>query len=343
MATQTPNLFDKTPDDSKAAKAQALGQAKADERAAKAQPAPKPAKPAPAPKPATAKAKPKPATKRTAVAKVIKRDPAASTALAIDDPVARAKAIDAMPPAVSMFQVIGRAAIDERVNPEKMKMLLDIQERIEDRANKAEFERDFVKMQMDLPTIKKGGVIEIREKDRTTGERTGKVIQATKFVKWTDLQKVIKPILHEHNFGYRTRTETAPDGKLRVYAILIHANGHREETYLDLMHDTGGSKNPVQAVGSSNSYGKRYGARNLLNIIDEDEVDDDGAKGGGTGTVDDVQQAELRRLMEEAGLSLPKFCQGLNIEGLALLPDKRYGEAKDRIAQFAAASGKKAR
>jgi hypothetical protein len=43
--------------------------------------------------------------------------------------------------------------------------------------------------------------------------------------------------------------------------------------------DTSGSKNNVQAVGSSTSYGKRYTATLLLNIRTKGE-DDDGHAGG---------------------------------------------------------------
>jgi hypothetical protein len=42
--------------------------------------------------------------------------------------------------------------------------------------------------------------------------------------------------------------------------VLSHELGHSEETTMTLPLDTSGSKNNVQAVGSSTSYGKRYTA-----------------------------------------------------------------------------------
>ncbi|HET9820175.1 MAG TPA: ERF family protein, partial [Rhodanobacteraceae bacterium] len=51
-------------------------------------------------------------------------------------------------------------------------------------------------------------------------------------------------------------------------------DGHREETSITLPADTSGSKNAVQAVASSTSYGKRYTAGALLNLTSHGEDDD---------------------------------------------------------------------
>ena len=48
---------------------------------------------------------------------------------------------------------------------------------------------------------------------------------------------------------------------------------------MKLPADTSGSKNVVQAIGSSVSYGKRYTMQALLNITSGGE-DDDGHSGG---------------------------------------------------------------
>ena len=60
-----------------------------------------------------------------------------------------------------------------------------------------------------------------------------------------------------------------------ITAILSHREGHSEETTLTLDADKSGSKNAVQAVGSSISYGQRYAAVALLNITTRG-MDDDG-------------------------------------------------------------------
>jgi hypothetical protein len=65
------------------------------------------------------------------------------------------------------------------------------------------------------------------------------------------------------------------DGQLEITGTLSHKFGHHESTTMRLPFDDTGSKNNVQAIGSSVSYGKRYVYCMLLNInITED--DDDG-------------------------------------------------------------------
>jgi hypothetical protein len=69
----------------------------------------------------------------------------------------------------------------------------------------------------------------------------------------------------------------------------MHRGGHSEEATKFYPADTSGSKNAIQAIGSSISYGKRYTASALLNLTSRKE-DDDGAKGGGE-PVDPVKSA----------------------------------------------------
>lgn len=63
---------------------------------------------------------------------------------------------------------------------------------------------------------------------------------------------------------------------MTVVGVLGHAGGHAEETAMTLPADMTGNKNPVQAWGSTASYGKRYVTLTITGIATEDE-DDDGA------------------------------------------------------------------
>ena len=64
--------------------------------------------------------------------------------------------------------------------------------------------------------------------------------------------------------------------------VLRHRAGHEEEAEIELPADASGDKNPVQAVGSTMSYGQRYVTRMLLNLTSRGE-DDDGAVAGLSG------------------------------------------------------------
>ena len=91
----------------------------------------------------------------------------------------------------------------------------------------------------------------------------------------------------------------ADGGGLIITGWLVHDNGHRVSASLPLPIDTGPGRNNVQAMGSTLSYGKRYTAEMLLNIVREG--DDDDGKRGGTKYITEAQAEELRALAKRAG------------------------------------------
>jgi hypothetical protein len=115
-----------------------------------------------------------------------------------------------------------------------------------------------------------------------------------------------------------------------VTCILAHRDGHREETSLDLMHDSTGSKNSVQAIGSSVSYGKRYTMCALLNITTKNE-DDDGATADTSGWISDAQSRELDALIRETSSDLAKYLKHMGVDALYKIPAAQFTEAKQAL------------
>lgn len=175
----------------------------------------------------------------------------------------------------AIIQVIERAAMNPNVDIDKMERLLQMQERIMERNARSAYAADLSRMQEHLPVIAENGRIVVRDKV------TKEIIQSTGYALWEDINEAIKPVLSSHGFALSFKTGLAADGKITVTGILSHRDGHSEETTMILPHDSTGSKNAVQAVGSSTSYGKRYTACALLNITSRGE-DDDGASAAKT-------------------------------------------------------------
>ena len=142
-----------------------------------------------------------------------------------------------------------------------------MQERVQSREAQTAYYADLAKMQPNLPIIDERGGIKNRDG----------VVQST-YALWEDVNEAIRPTLADHGFSLSFRVSRS-EGEIVVTGILAHRLGHREETTLALPTDTSGSKNAVQAVGSSTSYGKRYTAFALLNLTTTGE-DDDGNKAG---------------------------------------------------------------
>lgn len=171
--------------------------------------------------------------------------------------------------AAGILSVIERAVRDPAVDIDKMERLFALQERVLEREAKAAFTAAKVKMAPRLPAIDQRGRIVIRDKSDSK-----KIIQETPFARFEDIHEAVMPILTEEGFDLAFRNGMAPDGKVRVTTVLSHVGGHSEETYFDLPHDSSGSKNAVQAIGSSTSYARRYGTISILNLRVAGEDDD---------------------------------------------------------------------
>lgn len=161
--------------------------------------------------------------------------------------------------AVSMFE---RLATDPSVDVDKLQKLIEMNERLMANQARAEFYAAFAAMQGEIPEITEKGEIRVEGALRS------------KFARNEDIQKIVKPILQRHGFALSFRNEWTDGKYLKVIGILSHRSGHSERDEFVALADTTGSKNAIQALGSTRSYGQRYTTIALLNIATRE--DDDG-------------------------------------------------------------------
>lgn len=167
---------------------------------------------------------------------------------------------------VSMFE---RLAKDPAVDVDKLKALLDMQERIMRHNAKAAFDEAFSRMWPELPEIDEKGII--KQKDGSIKSR---------YAKYEDIQAAVRPILKQFGFSMRHRTEFPTDkqGVIRIVGILS-GHGHSEESCFEAPPDKNDYRTAIQDQGSTVSYGKRYTTCDLLNIITRG-ADNDGTTAG---------------------------------------------------------------
>jgi hypothetical protein len=195
------------------------------------------------------------------------------------------------------------------------------------------YSADFAQMQPKLPTIDRNGHIEIREKDAKTGKRDGDVQQSSPYAYWADILEACSPHMLEHGFGISFRHKTADDGKIIVTGILEHRDGHREENSIALIHETSGSKNPVQAIGSSLSYGMRYMGIMLLGVASKEHDDNKGmpASEVQSDNISDEQVVQLQTMLQNAGADKAQFLKLCKIDRLEDMPAAKFDGAVARI------------
>lgn len=161
----------------------------------------------------------------------------------------------------AVLAMVERVAQTPDVDVGKLEKMLDMQERILNRNAMVSFNAAMAEMQSDIPTIEKSGAIVVNGQERS------------RYARFEDIMRVVKPVMQRHGFAVSFRTQTG-EGFVKITGVLMHKDGHREETDMQLPIDSSGSKNTVQAIGSSTAYGKRYVLCALLNIATGDEDDD---------------------------------------------------------------------
>lgn len=219
--------------------------------------------------------------------------------------------------ASSIIQVIERAATNPEVDIDKMERLLDMQERILSRQAEADFNRSMAAMQSEIPSITERGTIEVKGTERS------------KYATLEDIVDVVRPILQKHGFAISFRVDEA-EHSIKVTGVVMHEGGHREETTMRLPYDQSGSKNAVQAMGSSVSYGKRYVLCAMLNITTRGE-DDDGESAAPHRRVTPAQAAHLKALLDHADDAIRQSFAA-DYGDPEQVPERDYLVVKDHLA-----------
>ncbi len=147
-------------------------------------------------------------------------------------------------------------AIEKGADIDQLSKLMDLQERWNAQQAKKAFLEAMAKFQSQKPEITKS----------TEGYNY-------KYATLNQIQKQVDPVLSECGLSYRWEQEIK-DGKIKVSCIASHLDGHSERTSLEATFDTSGSKNEIQAMGSSNTYLERYTFCGLFAISSNE--DDDG-------------------------------------------------------------------
>lgn len=225
------------------------------------------------------------------------------------------------------IQLVERVVLSPDVDVDKLDRMLTMQERILERNARMQYDEAMVKLQSMLPEV----------------EKTASTDKA-KYAKFEHILSAIKPALLSCGFSITHRTVTGAE-TVTVTAILSHRAGHREETSLTLPVDKSGSKNSVQAIGSSVEYGRRYTMNSLLGIATKD-ADNDGRGNRGAQQpesefITKTMISALRSLIKQAGSTEADFCKLARINDLGELAKTRYKAAVSNL-QFTITKNKEA-
>ena len=212
-------------------------------------------------------------------------------------------------------------------NVEIATQLMALHERWETTQARRAFEAAMGAAKAALPVI-------VKNREASFDTRAGKT--SYRFEDFGQIARLVDPVLAAHGLSYRFRT-ASDTNTVTVTCIISHCEGHTEDNSLTANHDTSGSKNAVQAIGSTITYLQRYTLKAALGLASA--LDDDG-NATQAACVSDAQLLELTDLVTRAKADVPAFCKYFGIDAMINLPRTKFSDAvnalEHKIAKTAA-------
>lgn len=218
-------------------------------------------------------------------------------------------------PAVTPMQML-QMALERGTDLDQLQKLMDLQERWE----KNEARKAFV---VALSDFKAAPPTLMKNKKASFGKDNSAKTEY-EYATLPQVVGVIAPALSKHGLSHRWST-SQDDKAIVVTCTLTHVMGHSESVTLQAPADITGSKNAIQAIGSTVTYLERYSLLAITGLAAAGQDDD----GGGVVTlIDDQQKAILLGLIKEVNADTALFCKFFRIDYIEMLSTKRFDEAK---------------
>lgn len=215
----------------------------------------------------------------------------------------------------AIFSMVQKLMIDPSVSVERANQALEFALRL-----KAEQAR------MDFDAAVSAAKSEIKPIARNATGHNNK-----KYADFSAIAREVDPILSKHGLSYRFRSKQE-GSQISITCCLSHKGGHTEETTLFGPADTSGSKNAIQAIGSTTTYLQRYTLVLMLGLAASS--DDDAKSAEGDGPISEEQLAELIALADELGADKAKFCKFAKVDSFAEIYKSKFEKAKAALKNY---------
>jgi len=211
-----------------------------------------------------------------------------------------------------------RIALTQGESLEKIERMLELQEKWDGLQAKKAYTEAMANFKKNPPRI---------ERDRTVEYQVGNKTTRYSHADLASASEKINRALSLYGLSASWKTEQDNDS-IAVTCTITHKLGHSENTSLTASPDTSGSKNSIQAIGSTISYLSRYTLLALTGLAAHGQ-DDDGKTTSEEidDLIDDKQLITLRDMMNSTDISVKVFLKSLKVDELKDLPAKDYKKA----------------
>jgi hypothetical protein len=190
----------------------------------------------------------------------------------------------------ALLQVIANAARDPKVDVAKMQALYAMHKDAMERQAAAAFAAAMADFKRNPPKIVKDTHVKIPHK-------AGGGFTEYDHASLGHVCDAIITGLADVGISHRWDLEQLDGGMIRVTCVLTHAQGHATRTSLHSSRDDSGSKNNIQAVGSTQSYLSRYTLLAATGLAAG--IPDNDGRDAEFETLSDEEIANVRALIEE--------------------------------------------
>lgn len=197
--------------------------------------------------------------------------------------------IDNSPASMIRLAVSGGADLD------KLEKLLSLQIRYEENEAKKAYNEAMSKFKANPPKI---------VKDRLVHYETTKGITSYKHATLGNITECISSELSKYGLS-AAWTTNQNNNQISVTCKITHSKGHSEETLLCAPADMSGSKNVIQAIGSTITYLERYTLLAMTGLATYDQDDDGVSAGSIVGSQVKTPQSKSEKKAEKAEKAKP--------------------------------------
>jgi hypothetical protein len=231
----------------------------------------------------------------------------------------------------TVLALIERVALDPHADVEKLERVMAMYERLN--AKEAELAYNAAKGRI----LKKlAGIKIVKNRSALYEAEKGKpqqgIYKAFKYAPLEEIDKHLRPLLADEHMDLSYSDEPRQGDGILIRGRLKHLpGGHYEDSFMPAPPDTSGGKSSVQAVGSTNSFLRRYIACNIFNIVVVGDDDD-----GTGGTINEAQTKTILDLFKKAKAG-PKFLKYMKAPSV-----EEAGSLEAAVATIAARDYRKA-
>jgi len=226
----------------------------------------------------------------------------------------------------AVLSMIERAARDPAVDIDKMVRLLELRDKMEDRARSDAFDAAMASCQAAM---------------RPIAADSNNPQTKSRYASYHALDKALRPIYSKHGFSLSFDTaDGAPEGCVRIVCD-VAMGGHTRRKHIDMPADGKGAKGgdvmtKTHATGAAVSYGSRYLLRMIFNVA-VGESDNDGNATGEA--IDEKQAAIIRELIDTKIVGTEaRLLKWARVERIEDIPAARYADAVEKLQSVQAAS-----